>query len=303
VDDVLAVLANQVGDLENFRKACGSQLGVLTRVGPDADGKHRGWGLPLDHPAVLQQQAVVEGVKALEDQAVKALEKHLKRSPLGPWVLAQRGIGFKTMARLLASIGDPYWNALHDRPRLVSELWSYCGYGDPAAQRKVKGQRVGWNPEAKMRGFLCIEPTTKMLRKPCHSVKDDKGLVVETIHVEGCTCSEWRIFYDQEKARYQGSVHERECPRCTGKGQPPASIGSPRKAAHVNQIAIRNTTKQLLRDLWLEAKRLHELADDQGSVDLQARGVVSDPTLSGGRTPGDIHARPAAGESNLEGTD
>lgn len=256
----LQILADQINDLETFRIACGNQLEVMTRVGVDADGKQRGFGMPKDSAAVMLQAELVENLKRVEDQAVKLLQKELKRSPLGPWVLNQPGIGYKTMARLLASIGDPYWNERHDRPRLVSELWSYCGYGDPASQRKVKGQVVNWSPEAKMRAFLCIEPTTKMLRKPCYSVKGEDGLVIETIHVEGCSCSPWRRIYDAEKARYKDSLHTLECARCTSKGQPAAPVGSPRKAAHINQIAIRNTTKQMLKALWIEAKRLHDEA-------------------------------------------
>lgn len=299
VDDTLAVLANQVGDLETFRMACASQLGALTRVDADKDGKHRGWGLPIDHPAAVQQSAIVASIEMLEEQSIKALEKHLKRSPLGPWVLGQKGIGFKTMARLLAATGDPYWNSLHDRPRLVSELWSYCGYGDPA-QTKTKGQRVGWSPEAKMRAFLCIDPTTRMLRKPCYSIEDEAGHKVGAVHADECTCSPWRVLYDEEKARYVGSVHDRECSRCTAKGQPPAPIGSPRKAAHVNQIAIRNTTKKLLKALWLEAKRLHELPDGQKPGDNQSGGAVGAPTLSSGQLARDNHSASAAGEPNVD---
>lgn len=261
VDGTLLHLARLVDDLETFRCASANQLEVMTRVGEDKDGDVRGFALPADNPAVIIQSGVVTNVRKLEEEAVKALEKHLKRSPLGPWVLSQKGIGFKTLARLLSAVGDPYWNELHNRPRLVSELWSYCGYGDAQAQVKKAGHKVNWSPEAKMRGFLCIEPTTKMLRKPCHSVKDEAtGLVIETIHLPGCTCSPWRVFYDEEKAKYRDSLHPWECNRCTGKGQAAAPIGSPRKAAHINQIAIRNTTKELLRQLWHEAKRLHEQA-------------------------------------------
>lgn len=278
VDDTLAVLANQVGDLETFRKACASQLGALTRTGPDKDGNLRGWGLPADHPAAIQQEAVVAGVKALEDAAIKALEKHLKRSPMGPWVLAQKGLGFKTIARLLAATGDPYWNSLHDRPRTVAELRSYCGYGDATAQRKVKGLRVGWSPEARMRGFVCSSGVKQGLRKPCYSLKDEDDKHIGGAHVEGCVCSPYRVLYDTEKARYVGSVHHEECHRCTGKGKPPAPIGSPRKAAHIDAIALRAVTKRLLKNLWHEAKRLHELPDGHGSTDDHRRGAVGAST-------------------------
>lgn len=282
VDHHLAVLANRVNDLENFRKASANQLGALTRTGADKDGETRGYELPAGHPAVVQSQAIVDSIKKIEDQTIKHLEKKLKSSPLGPWVLSQKGIGFKTVARLLAATGDPYWNGLHDRPRTVSELWAFCGYRP--GQRKVKGQQVNWSTEAKTRAFNCIDPVKQQLRKPCVSLRDDDGDHVGAEHLAGCQCSPYRVIYDEAKAKYAGTTHSSECHRCTGKGRPPAEIGSPRKPAHVDQMAIRYVTKVLLKNLWREAKRLHELPGDHTKSDTQDQPVAGVSNSSAGQS-------------------
>lgn len=293
VDHHLAVLANRVNDLENFRKASANQLDALTRVGADKDGEARGYELPAGHPAVVQSQAIVDAIQKIEDQTVKQLEKKLKSSPLGPWVLSQKGIGFKTVARLLAATGDPYWNGLHDRPRTVSELWAYCGYRP--GQRKQKGEQVNWSPEAKMRAFNCIDPVKQQLRKPCMSLRDDDGNHVGAEHVDGCQCSPYRVIYDEAKAKYVGSIHSAECPRCSGKGKLPAEVGSPRKAAHIDQMAVRYATKILLKNLWREAKRLHELPGDHHSRATHAVNVVGVSNSSAGQSLADAHFYSAGG--------
>jgi len=229
VDHHLAVLANRVNDLENFRKASANQLESLTRTGEDKDGEERGYGLPEDHPAVVQSQAIVDAIKKIEDQTVRELEKKLKKTPMGPWILGQKGLGAKTIARLLAATGDPYWNSLHDRPRTVSELWSFCGYRP--GQKKAKGEKVNWSPEAKMRAHLLMDPIKKMLSKPCHSVKGDKGEYLYAVHVEGeCACSPYRVMYDQARDKYRGTLHPADCVRCGPAGKP-ALAGSPRPRA------------------------------------------------------------------------
>lgn len=257
-DSLLNILASQVDDLETLRIASENRYRQMTRTDTDKDEKDRGLGLSEDDPEVLRIRASIDGLRELETDAIRHVEKHMRRSPWGPWLKDASGVGEKSLARLLAATGDPYWNTLHDRPRKVSELWSYCGYGDASVQRKRKGMKLNWSPEAKMRAYLCAEATVKQLRAPCHSVKDDKKLVIETIHVEGCSCSPYRLVFDKAKARYAGSTHPAPCDRCTPKGAAPAEVGSPRSGAHIQAMAVREVSKQILLDLWLEAREVYE---------------------------------------------
>jgi hypothetical protein len=292
-DPLLNLAAAVLDDLETVRIANENRLRQLTRTETDADGEERGFGLTIDHPDVALLASLVEELGKAEHRAELNLGRLMRRHPLGPWVKSQRGVGLKQAARLLAAVGDPYWNTLHDRPRTVSELWAFTGYhvlrtghgrsnaqpslagsdstsGDPdhrvrdahpvivgVAVGRVRGQKSNWSDTAKKRAFVVADSCLKQLVKPCHVIKGDSGEYTHAIHVDGCACSPYRVVYDLGRAKYRDTVHPAECRRC-GPAGAPAQPGSPRSAAHQHQMAIRLATKALLRDLWREAKRIHE---------------------------------------------
>lgn len=237
-DPTLQMAAESVDDLERVRIAGENRLRQLTRTETDTDGEERGFGLTLDHPAVRRQADIVAGLQATEHQAVLALQRTMKAHPLGPWVKAQRGIGEKQAARLLAAIGDPYWNTLYDRPRTVSELWAYCGYDvrDGQGARRRKGERSNWSQDARMRARMIAESIVK-------------------------AGGPYRVVYDERKAVTEGRVHVAECPQCVGSSHP----GEPWRDGHRHADALRVVSKTVLKDLWMEARRLHhEPTSDQG---------------------------------------
>lgn len=298
-DPLLALDADILDDLEGVRIANQNRLRQLTRDEPDADGEERGFGLPLDHHSVAAVAALVDGLAQAEHAAESNLRRQLRRHPLGPWVRAQRGVGEKQAARLLASIGDPCirpeilrvdGTVEPSRPRTVSELWAFAGYhvikpptsqcvgdaqpapaggdpgGDPGhpyhdahqdvvgvAATRARGQRANWSPTAKMRAHLVAESCMKQLRRPC-AVDPDLGYAV---HKDGCHCSPYRVLYDQGRAKYAHSLHPIECRRCGPSGHP-APAGSPLGDAHELARALRLVSKAILRDLWREARRLHQ---------------------------------------------
>lgn len=281
---LLALLADVLDDLERTRIANENRLRQLTRDEPDADGEERGFGLTLDQPQVAALADVVEALGKLEHQSTLNLQRALRKHPLGPWVKATVGVGEKQGARLIAAIGDPYWNTLHDRPRIVSELWAYCGLhvlpaaqftadaqglhggggkqGDPGhaavdtqsrtagvAPTRARGQRANWSTTAKKRAWLIAESCKK---QRCAACRDLDGK-----HADDCTCSPYRVLYDAGRTKYADAVHETPCRRCGPKGNP-ASIGSPLSAAHQEARAYRLVMKELLKDLWHESKRIHD---------------------------------------------
>lgn len=237
----LTVLAENLHDVELTRIAMANRLRQLA----DTDG---GVG-DLD---VLEQ--TVQRMAEVEHQIVLALQRAMRVHPLGPWVKRSKGVGEKQAARLLAALGNPYWNARDDRPRRgPAELWAYCGYhvlpaagqktpddqsspaggGHPSATptdhvrcdahtlivggvaaRRRKGQRANWNANAKMRAFLIAESC----------MKSPGG--------------EYRAVYDHGRAKYA------ELP-----------------AGHAHNRALRLVAKAVLRDLWIEAKAWHEAAE------------------------------------------
>lgn len=248
-DPMLIFDSTVLDDLEQIKIANDNRLRGLTRSVEDSDGEIRGYGYPTDHPEVVRFAAIVRVIGEQEHQAVLNLQRRIRKHPMYPWIKAQRGVGEKQAARLLAVIGDPYWNTLHNRPRTVSELWAYCGLhvlaagGDSSqnprdalpqlagvAARRQKGQRANWSTVAKSRAYLISEAMLKAGNR-------------ET--------------YDKRKAATEGRTHQAPCVRCGPKGKP-ALPGSDWSAGHRHADALRVQSKELLKGLWIEAKRLHD---------------------------------------------
>lgn len=133
-----------------------------------------------------------------------------------------------------------------------------------AAPRRARGQQSNWSDTARMRAWNVAESCKRQLKAPCTGVTADQFAA----HVEGCACSRYRLVYDAGRVKYAQSVHDRPCVRCGPKTKP-AEAGTALSAAHQDARALRLVMKEVLKDLWREAKRLHEL---QGSVDQAATG-------------------------------
>ena len=251
-DPTLALAADILDDLERVKIANANRLRTLTRDTEDSDGEMRGFGLDESHPDVARLAALVGMLDKAEHDATLNLQRAMRRHPLGPWVKAQRGIGEKQAARLLATIGDPYLNGNTGQPRTVSALWAYCGLhvisagGDPGhfscdsqhrpagvAARRQKGQRANWSTLAKTRAWLVIQSCMKQLDAAC---KTDTGIAD---HIDGCACSPYRVVIDRRRKH-------------TATTRPDIT------AAHSLNDAMRVASKALLRDLWREARRIHE---------------------------------------------
>jgi hypothetical protein len=241
---VLNALTAQVDDLETMRIAVGNRrrLLVLPRDVADVDGINRGLGLSEDDVLVLGPiNTVADGVGELEDRAIKGLVKYMRHSPWHDWLSdpASKGVGAKQLARLLGAIGDPYWHSANNRPRLVSELWSYCGYAVVGgyAPRRRRGQQSNWSEEARKRAWLIAGSCVK-------------------------SGGHYREVYDQAKLRYADAVHTGECVRCGPAGKP-AQPDSPISDGHRHARALRAVSKEVLKDLWRESRRHHGVTDEQ----------------------------------------
>ena len=251
-DPFLALAADVLDDAERTRIANENRLRQLTRSETDSDGEERGFGLDDSHPDVARLAALVDMLKQIEHQAGLNLNRLLRQHPLGPWVKAQKGIGEKQAARLLAVIGDPYVNEQTGEIRTVSQLWAYCGHGDPS-RRKFKGMtqadlfRLG-NPTAKSRLWLIA----------CAVLKAGGGeeKATELADNQSTHASLAAVYYHRKNATV-GREHANDCVRCGPSGKP-ALAGSPWSDAHRHADALRVLGKTILRELWIEAKRLHD---------------------------------------------
>lgn len=271
-DPFLALAADVLDDLEATRIANENRLRQLTRTEEDSDGEERGFGLDERHPDVRNLTLMVDAISVLEHRAELQLKRQLRRNPLGPWVVSQRGIGEKQAARLLASIGDPYINSSTGKPRTVSQLWAYCGLhvlsaghtstdahaeragGDQqaggdldhgrndtqpstvgVAARRQRGVKINWSATAKSRAYLISIAMLKAGNREA---------------------------YDRRKKATEGRLHKAPCVRCGPSGKP-ALPGSPLSDGHRHADALRVQSKHMLKLLWREARRLHQEMETQ----------------------------------------
>lgn len=254
----LSLLAGQLSDIEALRISVENRHRQSTRSVDDVDGHVRGFGLTDDDPAVIVSAALVGSLLKIEHEMSLALAREMRRHPLGPWQKATLGVGEKQLARLLAAIHDPYWNEADDQPRRVSDLWSYCGVGDPVKQKRQRGEKASWSATAKFRSWLIAQKCMMNLRSP------------------------YRAVYDAAREKYAEALHDRPCVRCGPAGKP-AEPGSALSLAHQHARGLRAVQKELLKDLWIEARRLHQIDPgiDHGSSDTLRRPVGAGSTSTG----------------------
>lgn len=239
--DILKILAESLDDLEKQRIATENRLRSLRQIYGHDDATS-------DAPEVARLTAILDGIADLEHMAELDLKRALRTHPLGPWVKAATGVGEKTGARLLAAVGDPAWNELHQRERTLGELWAYCGYHviDGAAPRRQKGQKANWSNDAKMRTFLCAEACVKAGVRKIDEADDADGYDLDARKAT----THYGAVYLDTRAKYLDAVHSVPCHRCTGQGQPPAEPGTPLKASHQHARAMRAVSKAILADLY-----------------------------------------------------
>lgn len=248
-DPLLDILADALDDLERTRIANENRLRQLTRTEVDKDGGERGFGLSADVPEVARLAGIVAALADLEHQATLNLQRQMRAHPLHPWVKAARGVGLKQAARLLSAIGDPYWNTLHDRPRTVSELWAYCGLhvlpadrvNNVARDRHVGGDQTS-NP-----GHLAGDAHTSSAGVAAKRRKGQRANWSNTAKMRAFRIAEkviqcgnptYRALYDARRAH-------------TAVTRPEWTAG------HSHNDALRIVAKAVLKDMWIEARRLH----------------------------------------------
>lgn len=248
-DPILMEYASKLEDFERFRIACSNQAEVMTRSkkASDKDGGRRGQGMSPDEPGVKLTLRFVEGLKLIEKGLEKQLVQQMSAHPLYPFVRRTPGLGGKTVARLIGVIGDPYRNSKEGRPRMVSELWSYCGVHGPDGSK-----RKGYS--GKTRAWVIATNCIKMTGEPYVVTK---GNLAGRTFQKGR--SPYRQVYDEARTKAVDKLHTDVCFRCGPSGSP-AKLGSPWSEGHQHGHAVRMVMKQVLLDLWLEAKRLHEAA-------------------------------------------
>ena len=201
----------------------------------------------------------------VEHQMSLAIKQEMRKS-IGSTVLAwqksEPGIGKHLLARLIGILGDPYvatpyrWQGtgagrvqVADPPytRTVSQLWAYCGYGDPDRNmhKGISSEELAalGNPKAKMLVHLLAEACVKA------GVRSDKTGETE----QRTSRSRYGQVYLDDRKSYADATHRHDCARCGPRGKP-ALAGSPLSKAHQHAASLRKVGKEILRNLWEAAR-------------------------------------------------
>lgn len=236
-DPMLFTLAQTLQDYETLRIAEEHRLRIFSTPSdvPDEDGVCRGFGYAEDSNEVQVIKGLIDPLKELEHRTVLSLQKRMRVNPIWPYFKDVKGVGEKTLARLMACIGDPYLRPLDDgsyEPRTVSQLWAYCGMhtmpnkdGEIIAAKRMKGVQANWNTEAKTRLFLLSQ---NLLRQGIRKDKDGNQYAV----------TEYGQLYLDRRAH-------------TAVTHPEWNPG------HGLNDALRIMGKELLKQLWRAAREIH----------------------------------------------
>jgi hypothetical protein len=173
----LTIAADQVDDVERLRIATENRLRSLIEAVeiPSA-------GIVIDKagkgtPEATALEAQVEALRGAEMVAVRELRRAMRSHPLGEWCQEVHGVGEKSLARLLGVIGDPAHRFDPEtgelKERSVSQLRSYCGYGDASKQKRKRGVQSSWNTDARKRLYIIADGLMKQRESPYRAVYDE----------------------------------------------------------------------------------------------------------------------------------
>lgn len=214
--ELLATIRTLGGILDDLERV---RIMATNRVA----AQERDYGTALPHLDVI-----LAPIRAAEHEAELELVRAWRLHPLAPWAKSIKGVGEKSIARLISHTGDP-----GERPN-PAKLWAYCGIGDPARKR-----RKGMTQEE---AFALGNPGAK---KQCWLIGE---AFVKT------TSGPYRAIYDEWRVKYAEKLHDGPCVRCGPAGKP-AADGSPWSLKHQHEAAKRNTVKAFLKDMWIASRQ------------------------------------------------
>lgn len=168
--------ADNLGDLEAARMAVENRYRSLT-----AEPEKWGKGMPAPHGS----EQLIAQARVAEHHAELALKRAVRLLPYGRFVIDTKGLGEKTVGRLLGLIGDPSWHSRDNRPRTLRELYAYCGMHvvAGAAPKRRKGERSNWNGKARTRLHVIAECIVKCRQSPYRIVYDQAKASTETLEI------------------------------------------------------------------------------------------------------------------------
>lgn len=227
----LRTAAEMFFDAQEFRKGCQSRI----RSGSIPEINYQ------------EQLDVAERSEASFKNYLNDVYKRVVPESIREWQSRARGVGEHLLARLLGVIGHPVHTTQHkwvgegdDRElvvvrefdRRVSDLWSYCGHGDPERKR-----RKGMSAED---AAACGRPEAKMLT---HLIAE--GTVKAGVRKHDDAPTEWTWDSRYGISKYGELYQERRIETYKNRDWTPG---------HCQNDALRIVGKEVLKDLWLAAQ-------------------------------------------------
>lgn len=276
---ILRVLADSFQDVQDAR------IAVKNRT--SAKRLKDGTVVPAAIPAELVAD-VLDALMAAEKKASSLMQKAFRRAApeVHAWARTTPGIGVSSdrlIARLLGAIGHPvmaspyHWEGegpervlVADSPylRSVSQLWSYCGHGDPARRRRrgmsPEDALALGNPRAKMLVHLlaeacmkCVGGGTEMLPIPSSAAPaPDTDFAGDPDPL-----TEPDVRAPRRRSPYRDVYDLRRLETADREGW---------TDGHRHADALRIVGKAILRDLWLvaQAESAHRLSPSTPSTPI-----------------------------------
>jgi len=243
-------------------------------------------GDPYIRPEITREDGIVEPSRPRMVSELWAFAGyHVVRIPVSGHraldahsTIAADGAAFPADQRASVTHGGSVGGVRDGHPghRASDTHWAVAG----VAPKRARGQKANWSGAAKMRAFLVAESCVKQM---------DGG---------------YRVVYDSTRKKYADAIHATECIRCGPKGKP-AQPGSPLSAGHQHARALRAVAKEILRDLWREAKRLHEGTPVSGQPCRETQNAVAADGhgIPAGQGSCGTHTHPASGDQAHHGLD
>lgn len=249
-DALLLLYADALDDLERVRIATENRVRSLVQV-KGMEGS----------PEQARLEGLCDGLKAMEHGAELELKRALRSHPLGPWVKRTVGVGEKQGARLLAAIGDP------GERRTVSQLWAYCGYhvlnpshDAPPAQYASAGVHP-LHPDQSQHDSLSllvgVDPSSDTAHGRTAAHTDAGGVAPRRrkgVKANWNSTAKMRAYLiaesciKQRHSPYRAKYDTRRAHTATT--HPEWTDG------HSHADALRVVAKEVLKDLWVEARRI-----------------------------------------------
>lgn len=201
---------------------------------------------------LAEPQAQLDGLRKAERTLNATLEAHVRRHPLAAFVERTPGLGYGGLGRLLAVTGSL------SRFSNPAKLWAYVGMHvvSGRAPKAKKGERANWARQGRVVCHQIAESMVKLGEGKYREIYDKRRadvLARPRVGDSACPFGHDHVGLEREQdakgwQRKTGKARVVQCVKTDDEGH--------ETSAHVHADAMRVAVKELLKDLWVEWRRI-----------------------------------------------